>query len=222
MISPVSSTLLDVVRKQPIVPVFYHADTAYACAVMQACYDGGVRVFEFTNRGSAAGSVFGELVTYARTHCPELALGIGTILTSADAERFMDAGAAFVVQPVTTAEVGAVCQQRNLPWIPAGATLNEIYQATQLGAGLVKVFPGNVVGPDFIKAIRGPMPDLKLMVTGGVEPTADSLTTWFRAGVTAVGIGSQLFAGDNLSPDQLRGRVARLFHLVQPFIPQSS
>ncbi len=212
--------ILDLVINHPIVPVFYHPDIAHAQAIVQACYDGGLRAFEFTNRGDMALPVFTDLVRYVRANCPDMAMGIGTILTADDAVKFLDAGADFVVQPVTTAEVGEVCRARGISWMPAGSTLNEIYQATLLGAELVKVFPGNVVGPDFIKAIKGPMPGLKLMVTGGVEPTIDSLSAWFRAGVTAVGIGSQLFSGQNSSPDALRDRVASLVQLVATFIPK--
>ncbi|GAB2589288.1 beta/alpha barrel domain-containing protein [Spirosoma areae] len=215
-----SSTLLQLVSNHPIVPVFYHPDASHAQSILQACYEGGLRVFEFTNRGDKALSVFAHLVTYVRTNCPEMALGIGTILTPDDAERFIAAGADFVVQPITTAAVGDVCRKHGIPWMPAGSTLNEIYQATLLGADLVKVFPGNVVGPGFIKAIKGPMPSLKLMVTGGVEPNADSLNAWFKAGVTAVGIGSQLFSGDGADPAALRERIASLVQLVSPFIPQ--
>lgn len=212
--------ILDLVTNHPIVPVFYHPDAEQAQAIVQACYDGGLRVFEFTNRGTQALSVFTRLVSHVRANCPDMAIGIGTILTPEDADKFLDAGADFVVQPVTTAAVGDVCKRRGVPWMPAGSTLNEIYQATQLGADLVKVFPGNVVGPDFIKAIKGPMPQLKLMVTGGVEPTIDSLSSWFRAGVTAVGIGSQLFAGQSADPAVLRERIAALVQIVAPFIPQ--
>ena len=212
--------ILNLVTNHPIVPVFYHADTDHAQAIVQACYDGGLRVFEFTNRGEKALAVFTQLVSYVRENCPDMALGIGTILTPEDAERFLDAGADFVVQPVTTAAVGDVCRERGIPWMPAGSTLNEIYQATLLGADLVKVFPGNVVGPGFIKAIKGPMPSLKLMVTGGVEPNSESLTAWFKAGVTAVGIGSQLFSGDGADPSVLRERVAGLVQIVTPFLPQ--
>ncbi len=206
--------MLHYLTQHPLVPVFYQANAAKAIAIVQACYDGGMRVVEFTNRGEAALPVFAELVTHARQHCPGMLLGIGTILTADDANRFLDVGANFVVQPVTTASVGAVCHERNTPWIPAGATLNEIYQATLLGAEVVKVFPGNVVGPGFIKAIKGPMPQLHLMVTGGVEPTPDSLKTWFGAGATAVGLGSQLFTGDNTDPALLRVRVAELVAVV--------
>ncbi|GAB3805288.1 bifunctional 4-hydroxy-2-oxoglutarate aldolase/2-dehydro-3-deoxy-phosphogluconate aldolase [Spirosoma humi] len=213
--------ILELVSSHPIVPVFYHPDGAHAQAIVQACYDGGLRAFEFTNRGDMALSVFTDLVQYVRKNCPDMAMGIGTILTPEDAERFLDAGADFVVQPVTTAAVGDVCRARGVSWMPAGSTLNEIYQATQLGADLVKVFPGNVVGPDFIKAIKGPMPGLKLMVTGGVEPTIDSLSAWFRSGVTAVGIGSQLFSGQAASPDALRDRIASLVKLVATLLPKS-
>ncbi|WP_234734857.1 beta/alpha barrel domain-containing protein [Tellurirhabdus bombi] len=207
-------------RRSPIVPVFYHADAAHAKTLVGACYEGGLRVFEFTNRGEAALSVFKELVAFAKESCPDLALGIGTILTPEDAELFIEAGADFVVQPVTTIAVGEVCHKHGIPWMPAGSTLNEIYQATLLGAKLVKVFPGNVVGPGFIRAIKGPMPQLQLMVTGGVEPTADSLNSWFRAGVTCVGIGSQLFAGPNLTPETLRQQVAHLLEVVTPYISE--
>ena len=214
--------ILNLVINHPIVPVFYHPDGTHAQSIVKACYDGGVRVFEFTNRGDMALPVFTDLVRYVRENCPDMAMGIGTILTPADADRFLDAGADFVVQPVTTTAVGEVCRARGVSWVPAGSTLNEIYQATLLGAELVKVFPGNVVGPDFIKAIKGPMPSLKLMVTGGVEPTIDSLSAWFRSGVTAVGIGSQLFSGQNMSPDALRDRVAALVKLIASFIPQAA
>ena len=207
--------ILDLVSTYPIVPVFYHADAAHAQTIMQTCYDGGLRVFEFTNRGTNALPVFTQLVQYVRQHCPDMAMGIGTILTADDARTFIAAGADFVVQPVTTPTVGDACRAQGVPWMPAGSTLNEIYQATLLGADLVKVFPGNVVGPGFIKAIKGPMPQLKLMVTGGVEPTAESLTTWFQAGVTAVGIGSQLFSGDSAEPSALKERVAGLMQVVK-------
>ncbi|MCX6215031.1 bifunctional 4-hydroxy-2-oxoglutarate aldolase/2-dehydro-3-deoxy-phosphogluconate aldolase [Spirosoma sp.] len=217
-----SEKILDLVSNHPIVPVFYHPDSAHAQSIVQACYDGGLRVFEFTNRGEMALPVFTDLVKYVRANCPDMAMGIGTILTPTDTELFLDAGADFVVQPVTTAAVGDVCRERGVSWVPAGSTLNELYQATVLGADLVKVFPGNVVGPGFIKAIKGPMPGLKLMVTGGVEPTTDSLTAWFQAGVTAVGIGSQLFSGQNLTPEALKERVASLVQHVSSFTPKSA
>ncbi|UOQ71275.1 bifunctional 4-hydroxy-2-oxoglutarate aldolase/2-dehydro-3-deoxy-phosphogluconate aldolase [Hymenobacter cellulosilyticus] len=190
-----SAEVLERVLQAPLVPVFFHADAAYAQRVVQACYEGGVRVFEFTNRGTNALEVFTELQRYVQEHLPEMVLGIGTIYTAAQAEEFISAGAAFVVQPIMTAEVGEACRLQDVAWVPGAMTLTEVYNAQRLGAGLVKIFPGNVLGPDFIKSLRGPMPTVKLMVTGGVEPTEASLTEWFGAGVNVVGIGSQLFKG---------------------------
>ncbi|MCC2547489.1 bifunctional 4-hydroxy-2-oxoglutarate aldolase/2-dehydro-3-deoxy-phosphogluconate aldolase [Hymenobacter sp. BT175] len=190
-----SADVLSHVLRAPLVPVFFHADPAYAKNIVQACYDGGIRVFEFTNRGANAFDVFQELASFVRASCPEMLLGIGTIYTAADAERFVAVGADFIVQPCTTAEVAEVCRRHDVAWVPGAMTITEIYQATQLGAQLVKVFPGNVVGPDFIRSLRGPMPNVPIMVTGGVEPTTESLTEWFGAGVNVVGIGSQLFKG---------------------------
>ncbi|RZK42169.1 MAG: bifunctional 4-hydroxy-2-oxoglutarate aldolase/2-dehydro-3-deoxy-phosphogluconate aldolase [Hymenobacter sp.] len=204
-----SQDVLAQVLAAPLVPVFFHADAAYAQSIVRACYAGGIRVFEFTNRGANAFEVFQELAKLTATDCPDLVLGIGTIYNAADAERFIAAGATFVVQPVTTADVAAACQRHDVAWVPGAMTLNEIYNASQLGAQLVKVFPGNAVGPDYIKALRGPMPSVKLMVTGGVEATEASLTEWFGAGINVVGIGSQLFKGAT-DPVAITARVVPL------------
>ena len=208
-----SSDVLAQVLAAPLVPVFFHADAAYAQSIVRACYAGGIRVFEFTNRGANAFEVFQELAKLTTTDCPDLVLGIGTIYNAADAERFIAAGATFIVQPVTTADVAAACQRHDVAWVPGAQTLNEIYNATQLGAQLVKIFPGNVVGPDYIKAIRGPLPAIKLMVTGGVEATEASLAEWFGAGINAVGIGSQLFKGAS-DPAAITARVIPLIQFL--------
>jgi 2-dehydro-3-deoxyphosphogluconate aldolase/(4S)-4-hydroxy-2-oxoglutarate aldolase len=209
-----SSEVIARTLQAPLVPVFYHADAAYAQAIVRGCYAGGVRVFEFTNRGANAFEVFQELAKLVADDCPDLVLGIGTIYSAADAERFIAAGAAFVVQPVTTAEVAAACQRHDVAWLPGALTPNEIYAATQLGAQLVKIFPGNLVGPEYVKALRGPMPSVKLMVTGGVEPTEASLTEWFGAGVNVVGVGSQLFKGAS-DAATITARVAPLMTFLQ-------
>ena len=136
-------------------------------------------------------------------NCPDMVFGIGTIYTAEQAERFIEIGADFIVQPVIVAEVAAVCKKHNKPWIPGALTLNEIYQAHLLGATIVKIFPGNAVGPDYIKGCLGPMPFVKMMITGGVEPTIESVSSWLNAGATCVGLGSQLFKGnftDDFSP----------------------
>lgn len=188
--------MLQQLKTSPIVPVFFHQDLQYAQQIVKACYAGGLRVFEFTNRGPAAYEVFEGLNAFVRTNCPEMLLGIGTIYTAEDAERFIALGADFIVQPITTEAVGAVCKARQKPWIPGALTLNEIWSAWQMGATAVKIFPGNLVGPAYIQALRGPMPLVPLMVTGGVEPNTESIQEWLGAGVQAVGVGSQLFKGD--------------------------
>ncbi len=207
-----SSGVLQKLIDFPIVPLFYHGDTNLCKQIVKACYDGGVRVFEFTNRGTEALAVFRDLSSYVHQQLPEMALGIGTIFNAREAEQFMEVGADLIIQPITNEEVATVCKKNNLVWIPAVGTLTEIYNAQQLGAEMVKLFPGNVYGPGFIKALRGPMPNVKIMVTGGVEPTTESVKEWFGAGANAVGIGSKLFHevnGNNLI--QLTEKLKLLF-----------
>jgi 2-dehydro-3-deoxyphosphogluconate aldolase / (4S)-4-hydroxy-2-oxoglutarate aldolase len=177
----------------PIIPVYYNADEQTCLNILSACYRGGIRVFEFTNRGDNAVAIFKVLREYVDTHFSDMALGIGTIYTTTQAQQFIDLGADFIVQPCTVAAVGEVCNAHNKAWIPGVMTITEINNALLFGADMVKVFPGNVVGSAYIKALRGPMPNVKIMVTGGVEPTTESLNEWFGAGVNAVGIGSALF-----------------------------
>ena len=184
------------IEETPIVPLFFNSDLIVAQHVLKACYDGGIRVFEFTNRGAEAPAIFAKLIDYCEKECPDLVLGIGTIFDAKQANEFIAMGADFMLQPFTTPEVGEVCAKHDIPWMPGTMTLTEIRNAEILGAKYVKIFPGNVVGPGFVKAIKGPMPKTKIMVTGGVEPNKESLSSWFGAGAAAVGMGSQLFPAD--------------------------
>ena len=184
------------IEETPIVPLFFNADLYVSQQVLKACYDGGIRVFEFTNRGAEAPAIFAKLIDYCEKECPDLVLGIGTIYDAKQANEFISMGADFMLQPFTTPEVGEVCAKHDIPWMPGTMTLTEIRNAEILGAKYVKIFPGNVVGPGFVKAIKGPMPKTKIMVTGGVEPNKESLSSWFGAGAAAVGMGSQLFPAD--------------------------
>lgn len=179
-----------------MVPVFYHKDLATAKAVVKACYDGGVRVFEFTNRGDFAHEIFSELVKYAATECPELALGVGSVVDPGTASLYMQLGACFVVGPLFNPEVSKVCNRRQVPYTPGCGTVSEVGFAQECGCELCKVFPGDVLGPKFAKGLLAPMPWSKLMVTGGVEPTEENLSAWFKAGVFCVGMGSKLFPKD--------------------------
>lgn len=177
-----------------MVPVFYHSDIEVAKKVLKACYEGGVRAFEFTNRGDFAQEVFAELVKYAARECPEMIVGIGSIVDPATAALYLQLGANFVVGPCYNPEISKVCNRRLVPYIPGCGSVSEIGAAQESGCIVCKVFPaGNVGGPSFVKNIKAPMPWSMLMVTGGVEPTTESLTAWVKAGVACVGMGSKLF-----------------------------
>ncbi len=183
----------------PIMPLFNHPDLAVSKAVVKACYDGGIKVFEYTNRGEGAALIFAELVKYIRQELPDMAIGIGTVFSAEEAEYFVSLDTDFIVQPCLNPAVGEVCHKHKIAWMPGVMTITEIYQAQQLGADIIKIFPANVLGTAFIKALKAPMPHAKVMVTGGVEPNEQNLKGWFSAGVTAVGMGSQLFPKDVLT-----------------------
>lgn len=179
--------------KGQIVPVFYHSDSSVCQHVMQACYDGGVRMFEFTNRGEAAYTNFVVLRTLATAQMPDLLLGVGSVVYGQDAERFIAAGADFIVGPCFSQSVYEVCKAKAIPYIPGCGTVTEIFRAQELGCEVTKLFPGDVYGPKMIKGLMAPMPWSKVMVTGGVSPEKENLKSWFDAGAWCVGMGSKLF-----------------------------
>lgn len=177
-----------------MVPVFYNNDLETTKQVVKACYQGGVRAFEFTNRGDFAHEIFAELVKWSARECPEMILGIGSIVDAGTASLYLQLGANFVVGPLLNPDIFKVCNRRQVAYIPGCGSVSEIGYAQELGAEVVKVFPaGNVGGPSFVKNVKAPMPWSSIMVTGGVEPTEDNLTKWIEAGVTCVGMGSNLF-----------------------------
>jgi len=175
-----------------MVPVFYNADAQTAKSVLKACYDGGVRVFEFTNRGDKAAEVFKELVAFAG-ELPGMILGVGSISFGKDARKFIRMGANFVVGPQYVPAVRRVCRWHRIPYVPGCGTVSEVGRAQRAGCYICKVFPGDVLGPAFVKGLKAPMPWSRLMVTGGVKPTQENLSGWFKAGVSCVGMGSNLF-----------------------------
>ncbi len=202
--------LLEKINTAPIVPVFSHTDKATALAVVKACYDGGISVFEFTNRNKEAAEVF-EYLLSQKEQFPGMALGIGTIMNEEQAQQFIALGADFIVSPILDEKVAALCTKNNISWTPGCGTLTEIIQGQRWGATLIKVFPADVMGPKFIAGVKGPCPDLNLMPTGGVTPEEEELKTWFRSGVVCVGMGSQLMdkqliASGNFSALSLRIR----------------
>ncbi len=192
--------VLQAILATGMVPVYYHADAEVAKRVVKACYDGGVRAFEFTNRGDFASEVFIELVKYARRECPELILGVGSIVDAPTVALFLQYGANFVVGPYLNPEVARLCNRHLVPYTPGCGSVTEIGTAHELGCDLVKIFPaGNVGGPSVVKNIKAPLAWTLVMATGAVEPTEENLTAWFKAGVACVGMGSKLFPKETVA-----------------------
>ena len=186
--------VLDAIVSTGMVPVYYNKDVEIAKQVVKACYEGGVRAFEFTNRGDFAHEVFAELIKFATKECPELVLGVGSIVDAGTASLYLQLGANFVVGPLFNPEIAKVCNRRLVPYTPGCGSVSEIGFAQEVGCDLCKIFPaGNVGGPSFVKNIKAPMPWSMIMATGAVEPTEENLSAWFKAGVTCVGMGSKLF-----------------------------
>ena len=184
---------LQTIQEHPVIPVFYHQDPRTCVDVLTACYDGGIRVFEFTNRGEHAPHNFKILLDHRNAHFPDLKLGIGTIKTPAQAEDYISLGADFIVSPIIKSEIAKVSSDRCILWIPGCMTPTEINYAEELGAPLIKLFPGDTLGPGFLKAIKPLFPALKFMPTGGVDLDKDNIDGWLNAGVSALGFGSKLF-----------------------------
>ena len=185
---------LDAIVRTGMVPVYYSNDIETAKNVIKACYKGGVRAFEFTNRGDFAHEVFTELNKFAAKECPEMVLGIGSIVDAPTASLYIQLGASFIVGPLLNPDVAKVCKRRLIPYTPGCGSVSEIGFAQELGCDICKIFPaGSVGGPSFVSNVKAPMPWTMIMATGAVEPTEENLTVWFKAGVTAVGMGSKLF-----------------------------
>ena len=183
-------------KETGMVPVFYHSDVEVAKQVVLACYKGGVRAFEFTNRGDFAHEVFAECVKFAAKECPEMAMGVGSVVDAPTASLYIQMGACFVVGPLLNADIAKVCNRRLVAYCPGCGSVSEIGYAQELGCDLTKVFPGDVYGPAFVKGVMAPCPWSNIMVTGGVSPDKENLSAWIKAGAFCVGMGSKLFPKD--------------------------
>lgn len=194
-----------------MVPVFYHADLALCKQVVKACYDGGVRVFEFTNRGDFAHEVFGELVKWSAVECPDLILGIGSVIDGPTTALYLQLGANFIVSPIMDEEMAKMCNKRKVAWSPGCGSVTEIVKAHELGSEVIKIFPGSQVGgPSFVKAVKGPFPYASIMPTGGVSPDEENLKGWFEAGVHCVGMGSKLISKEVIKNKDFEGLKAKV------------
>ena len=206
-------------KETGVVPVFYHEDPAIAKKVLKACYDGGIRTFEWVNRGDFAHEVFSEINKYALEELPKMMLGAGSIVDEATAALYIQAGANFIVSPLLNENIARICNRRKIMWTPGCGSLSEIGRAEELGAELVKIFPASEVGgPSFVKAVKGPCPWTHIMPTGGVDTTDENLKQWFNAGVTCVGMGSKLFNKEMIARgefEELKKRVKDLTDKIQ-------
>lgn len=201
-----------------LVPLFYHPDIEIGRQVLKACYYGGARLLEFTARGDFAFEVFSELNKYALKELPGMILGVGSITDAAAASFFIQMGANFIVTPSLREDIALICNRRKVMYMPGCGSLTEINRAEELGVEIIKLFPGSVYGPDFVKAIKGPQPWTSIMPTGGVDTNAENLKTWFDAGVTCVGIGSQLISKqilDNADFDSLKNKVSDVINTIK-------
>lgn len=188
-----------VMKETGLVPLFFNNDLELSKKVLKACYDGGARLLEFTARGDFAHEVFGELTKYAINELPGMIMGVGSVTDAAAASLYMALGANFIVTPVLREDIAIVCNRRKVLWSPGCGTLSEITRAEELGCEIVKLFPGDIYGPQFVKGVKGPQPWTNIMPTGGVSPTLENLQGWFDAGVTCVGMGSQLISKEILA-----------------------
>jgi len=199
-----------------IVPLFFHHDIEVAKKTLQACYRGGGRILEFTNRGDLAHEVFAELVKFTRSELPDMMIGVGSVIDSETTAYFLQSGADFVVSPILDEGMARICNRQNVFWAPGCGTLTEIIKGHELGAEVVKIFPASQLGPGFIKAVRGPCPWLKMMPTGGVSQ--GNMADWFEAGAACVGMGSKLLKKEllkNKNYDALSQHVAETLELAQ-------
>lgn len=206
------------ITEQGLIPLYYHQDLTICIDVMKALYAGGVRVVEFTNRGAAAQDNFEAMLKVRDKECKDLLLGIGTIKTKKDAKAFIKSGADFIIAPGMIEEVAETVHKEDMLWIPGCMTTTEIIKAEQAGASLIKLFPGNLLGPGFMSAIRELFPDLLFMPTGGVEAEAGNLSAWFKSGVSAVGMGSKLITKTVLEEkkyDELTAAASAALQLIK-------
>ncbi|HEU4531285.1 MAG TPA: bifunctional 4-hydroxy-2-oxoglutarate aldolase/2-dehydro-3-deoxy-phosphogluconate aldolase [Steroidobacteraceae bacterium] len=201
---------------QGVIPVFYHPDAQTCIRVIQACANGGAKCIEYTNRGEFAAHTFYEVTRHFAAADPSVIMGVGSIVDAPTAGIYIANGARFVVGPLLNPDVARVCNRRKIPYSPGCGSASEIGQAEELGCEIVKIFPGaSVGGPEFVKAILGPCPWTRIMPTGGVDCTEESLRKWFGAGVACVGMGTNLITKELLDKQDYAGIEARVRATVQ-------
>ena len=186
--------ILSLVQEQGFLPLFFYKDTEVSIEVLRALYRAGVRTVEYTNRGEAALQNFKAMRQVCDTELQGMYLGVGTIKNGEQAKAFVDAGAHYIISPGLVEEAAKVAEENDMLYVPGCMTPTEIIKAETLGAKFIKLFPGNILGPDFMSAIKELFPNVMFMPTGGVDTTKENIGGWFKAGVVAVGMGSKLIS----------------------------
>ena len=208
--------VLAALMDQGVIPVFYHPDPEICIKVIEACSAGGAKCIEFTNRGDYASYTFLDVARHFDKADPSVIMGVGSIVDAPTAGIYIANGAKFVVGPILNADVAKVCNRRKVPYSPGCGSASEISYAEELGCEIVKVFPGSQVGgPEFIKAVMGPMPWTRIMPTGGVDPDEASVKAWFGAGIVAAGMGSKLITKEMLDAQDYKGIENKVRDTVQ-------
>lgn len=211
-------TRIDVIiklKEAGILPIFYHKDPEICRNIIKACYDGGIKVIEYTNRGDFAHEVFSEINKWVAKEFPEMVIGVGSVVDPGTTSLYIQLGANFIVSPILNAEMAKVCNRRKILWSPGCGSLSEINYAEELGAEMIKIFPVPIVGgPEFVKAIKGPCPWTSIMPTGGIQPTAEDLKIWFDAGVTCIGMGSNLITKELILNKDWKGLTKKVADAV--------
>ncbi len=192
------SEILNLITSQGMLPLYFYKDTEVTLSVLRSLYNAGVRTVEYTNRGEAALKNFREMKKVCDSELQGMYLGVGTIKNAEAAQAFIDAGADYIISPGLVEDAARVADKNDMLWVPGCMTPTEIIKAEQLGAKLVKLFPGNLLGPGFLSAIKELFPNLLFMPTGGVDLSKENIGGWFKAGVCAVGMGSKLISKELL------------------------
>ncbi len=217
MSTAIETSVKEALKRSMIVPVFYHEDYEVSEQVMSICFEEGIEVFEYTNRGEKAADNFIRLQEFARNKYPDMFLGIGTVKTVQQAEQFLPHKPSFVVSPIVHVPVGELCVEAGIPWMPGCMTPTEIHEASTNGAAVVKIFPANLATPAYVKAVRAVFPGVDIMPTGGIRADKAILKEWFEAGVLCVGMGSELLERELIQQKnwiQLRTKIALARQLV--------
>lgn len=197
--------ILSLVIEQGVLPLYFHTDAEVSVEIMRALYHAGARLVEYTNRGENALNNFLQLRKVADEELPGLQLGVGTIMNKIDATEFINEGADFIVCPGIKNEVAELADKNDLLWIPGCLTATEIMAADDLGAQLIKLFPGSLLGPSYLSAMKEVFRDLFFMPTGGVDTSEENLSKWFTSGASAVGMGSKLISKSLMETKDYKG-----------------